>query len=96
MFLLEAFHIGIFILKQVHQMMSVILLVDLLPRSHAVFHSDIMESLTTNVPMILLMEIFHGAPLLLMITTIMSQVEVIMVIVDPTVHYLLVGQCKIK
>ena len=75
-------------------MMSVILLVDLMPRSLVDFLSYLMESLMTNVPMILLMEIFHGAPLLLMITKIMSQVEVITVIVDPTVHYR-VSQCQI-
>ena len=75
-------------------MMSVILLVDQMSRSLVDFLSDLMESLITVVPMILLMEIFHGAPLLLMIMIIMSQVEVIMVIVDPTVHYQ-VGHCQI-
>ena len=74
--------------------MSVILLVDLMPRSLVGFLSYLMEPLITLVPMILLMEIFHGAPHLLMITKIMSQVEVITVIVDPTVHYQ-VGHCQI-
>ena len=74
--------------------MSVILLVDLMPRSLVDFLSYLMESLITLVPTILLMEIFHGAPLLLMITIIMSQVEVTMEIVDTIVHYQ-VGHCQI-
>ena len=82
-------------MKQVQLKMSVIQSVDQVPISLVSFPSDIMVSLTTLAHWIQLKKISHGVPHLLTITTIMYQVEVIMEIVDPNVHYL-VSQHQMK
>ena len=62
--------------------MIVIQSVDRVPISLVSFPSDIMVSLTTLAPWIQLKKISLGVPHLLMVTTIMYQVEAIMEIVD--------------
>ena len=76
--------------------MNVTLSVDQVPINLVSFPSDIMVSLTTLVPWIQLKKISLGVPHLLMITTIMYQVEAIMEIVDQNVHclILLVRNCS--
>ena len=84
-----------FILKQVQLKMTVTQSVDQVLISLVSFPSDLMVSLTTLAPWIQLKKINHGVLHLLMITTIMCQVEGIMEIVDQNVHCL-VGQNQRK